>query len=141
MLVLRAYDPVEPGTGEWLEIPGGGVEPGESTAAAALRETAEETGYRVPPAAALWHGETTYRWLGRRHWSRIVMHVAVLPGPPERGATARLPEEAASFLECRWLPLADVLAGRDRFFPDRLPADLPRLLAGERLDTGFTVWS
>ncbi len=144
VLLLRARDPAEPDTGEWLEVPGGGVEPGESTAAAARRETAEETGYRVPAAAvgeARWHGETTYRWLGRRHWARTVMHLAVLPGPPERGATARLPEEVATFLECRWVPLEDVLAGRGRFFPDTLPADLPRLLAGERVDTGFTVWS
>ena len=69
------------------------------------------------------------------------MHLAVVPDRPERGATAWLPDEAATFLECRWMPLADVLAGRDRFFPGTLPADLPRLLAGERLDTGFTVWS
>jgi len=144
LLVLRARDPVDPDAGEWLEVPGGGVEPGESTASAALRETAEETGYRVPAAVvgeALWHGETTYLWLGRRHWSEMVMHLAVVPGPLEPGSTAWLPDEEATFLECRWMPLADVLGGRGRFFPGTLPADLPRLLAGERVDTGFTVWS
>jgi 8-oxo-dGTP pyrophosphatase MutT (NUDIX family) len=144
VLLLRARDPAAPRTPEWFEIPGGGVEDGETTAAAAVRETAEETGYQVPPDAvggACWHGETTYRWLGRRHWAEMVMHVAVLPAPPPRRAEKRTPEEVATFLETHWLPLTDVLAGRDRFFPDTLPADLPLLLAGERLERGFTVWS
>lgn len=144
LLVMRASDPTQPAAGEWYEIPGGGVEPGETTVAAAVRETAEETGYRVPPdsvEAASWHGETTYLWLGRRHWAEVVMHLARVPALPPRGATAWVPEEAATFVEACWLPVADVVAGRGRFFPGTLPADLPRLLSGEHLETGCTVWS
>ena len=144
LLVLRAHDPADRSAGQWYEIPGGGVEPGETTAAAAVRETAEETGYLVPAGCVgdpCWHGETTYTWLGRRHWSELVVHVARVEGVPDRRRTAWMPDEAASFLEVCWLPLADVLAGGRRFFPDSLPADLPRLLAGQRVETGFTVWS
>jgi 8-oxo-dGTP pyrophosphatase MutT (NUDIX family) len=143
LLALRAVDPVEPDQGEWWEIPGGGVEPGETTLAAAVRETAEETGYQVPPAAvgpALWHGESTYRWLGRRRWTEMVMHVARV-GPLDRVATAWQPEERVTFLDTHWVPLAAVLAADRHWFPDSLPADLPRLLAGERVDAGRTVWS
>ncbi len=143
LLALRAVDPGDPAAGQWYEIPGGGVEAGETTADAARRETAEETGYLVPAAAvgpACWRGETTYTWLGRRHWSRMVMHTARV-GRLDRTGTARLPDEAAAFLETCWLPVADVVAGRFRCFPGTLPADLPRLLAGEHVDTGFRVWS
>lgn len=144
VLLIRAFDPADLPAGRWYEIPGGGVEPGEDTAAAAVRETVEETGYVVPADSvgpACWRGETTYTWLGRRHWAEMVLHVARVEGTLDRRSTAWLPDERASFLEVCWLPLGDVLAARERFFPDMLPLDLPRLLAGERLDAGFTVWN
>jgi 8-oxo-dGTP pyrophosphatase MutT (NUDIX family) len=144
LLMLRAYDPEDRSVGEWWEIPGGGVEPGEDTRTAAVRETAEETGYLVSPAdvgPACWHGETTYLWLGRRHWAEMVMHLARVTGPPPRRETAWQPDEQLSFLDVDWVPVADVCAGAGAYFPDSLPVDLPRLLAGERIDGGFTVWS
>jgi 8-oxo-dGTP pyrophosphatase MutT (NUDIX family) len=144
LLMMRACDPHDRAAGQWWEIPGGGVEAGEDTAAAAVRETAEETGYVVPTGcvgAACWRGETTYTWLGRRHWAEMVLHVARVRGPLQRRPIAWSPEESCSFLEAIWLPVRDVLAGHGRYFPVTLPLDLPRLLAGEHIDAGFTVWS
>jgi 8-oxo-dGTP pyrophosphatase MutT (NUDIX family) len=144
LLMMRAFDPADRSAGEWWEIPGGGVEVGEDTATAAVRETAEETGYLVPMScvgAECWRGETTYTWLGRRHWAEMVLHIAQVPGPLLRRPLAWNAEESASFLEVAWLPIEDVLAGQGRFFPVTLPLDLPRLLAGERIDAGFTAWS
>jgi ADP-ribose pyrophosphatase YjhB (NUDIX family) len=46
LLVIRRGRP--PGEGLW-SLPGGRVEPGESDAAAVVRELAEETGLRVEP--------------------------------------------------------------------------------------------
>lgn len=144
VLLIRAYDPADRPAGEWFEIPGGGVEPGEDTAAAAVRETLEETGYVVPTGLVgpeCWRGETTYTWLGRRRWAEMVLHVARVEGALERRPTGWLPDEQASFLEVCWLPLADVTVARGRFFPGTLPADLPRLVAGQRIQAGFTVWT
>jgi 8-oxo-dGTP pyrophosphatase MutT (NUDIX family) len=144
LLMMRAFDPADPRAGEWWEMPGGGVEVGEDTAAAAVRETAEETGYVVPLGCVgeeCWRGETTYTWLGRRHWAEMVLHVARVAVPLQRRPRACSPEESASFLEVAWLPIEDVLAGQGRYFPVTLPLDLPRLLAGERIDAGFTAWS
>ena len=43
VLLLRAVLPEE----EWWELPGGGIEPGESPVAASLRELKEETGIEI----------------------------------------------------------------------------------------------
>lgn len=50
-----------PYAGNWL-LPGGGVEPGESLAAAAVRETAEETGCHVSACSPFAVYEFTGTW-------------------------------------------------------------------------------
>ncbi|MEV0246391.1 NUDIX domain-containing protein [Nocardia sp. NPDC050712] len=49
VLLMRGNDPVTPEQSFWFTI-GGGVEPGESLRAAAVRELWEETGYEANPA-------------------------------------------------------------------------------------------
>jgi 8-oxo-dGTP pyrophosphatase MutT (NUDIX family) len=145
LLLIRARDPHEPAVGEWWEVPGGGVEAGEDTVAAAIRETAEETGYLVnrsrvvgPPC---WSGDVTYRWERRRCWASLVVHVGRVRQPLRRQPPERVGLEQASMVDICWLPLAEVLAGRARYFPGSLPGDLPRILAGEQVDGGFSVWN
>jgi 8-oxo-dGTP pyrophosphatase MutT (NUDIX family) len=144
LLLIRARDPHEPAVGEWWEIPGGGVEPGEDTIDAAIRETAEETGYEVsrgrvgPPC---WTGEVTYRWERRRCWASLVVHLARVRQPVDRRPPERTAMEQASMLDICWLPVDEVLAGTARYFPGSLPVDLPRMLAGECVDAGFSVWN
>jgi 8-oxo-dGTP pyrophosphatase MutT (NUDIX family) len=144
VLLIRARDPHEPAVGEWLEIPGGGVEPGEDTIAAAIRETAEETGYLVSrrqvARAPCWIGDVTYRWERRRCWASLVVHLARVRQPLRRQSPDRAALEQASQLDLCWLPAADIQAGRARYFPGSLPADLPHILAGESVDGGFSIW-
>jgi 8-oxo-dGTP pyrophosphatase MutT (NUDIX family) len=144
VLLIRAFDPHDARVGEWWEVPGGGVEPGEDAVSAAVRETAEETGYLVPAECVggeCWRGETTYTWLSRRHWAEIVLHVARVSDPLARRGTDWAVGAQSSFLEVCWVPVAEVVGREGRYFPRSLAADLPRLLAGERIDAGFTVWS
>ena len=49
ILLFADSDPGIPGSGWWI-TPGGGIDPGESDLAAAVRELEEETGIRVPPS-------------------------------------------------------------------------------------------
>ena len=42
--MINASDPGDPSKEPWWEIPGGGMDPGETSADAARREIVEETG-------------------------------------------------------------------------------------------------
>ncbi|MFI5957236.1 NUDIX domain-containing protein [Cryptosporangium sp. NPDC051539] len=142
LLVIRSRDPDYPELGEWWEVPGGGVDPGEDTVGAALREVLEETGIelsREVVAPVTWHCEMTYCWLGRRRWSRQAIHLARPDSTPEPVAALRYtPEERETFLSAEWVP-ASVLP-RIRTFPDGVAAGLAALAAGTSIDTGFAVW-
>lgn len=52
LLLLHTRDPARPEI-EWWELPGGGIEPGESPAEAAARELYEETGIVAAPTHEL----------------------------------------------------------------------------------------
>lgn len=76
VLTVRAVDPV--GGHQYLFLPGGGIEPGESPAEAAVRETLEETGYSVrvinPPLVL----EYAFPWGGKMHDCRTYFFRAEL---------------------------------------------------------------
>lgn len=53
---------------------------------------------------------------------------------------ARTDAERGSLLGSSWWTVEQVLASPARFFPSGLPAQLPRLLAGARVDEPFDRW-
>ena len=124
-------DPPTPTLGTWWELPGGGMEPGESVAETAVRELAEETGFvraaggvraadagpapRPTCAAAAGSCSTsTSCWPG---WT---------PTQPRARRGRPHPEELEDYTGA---PLVDRRGDRraaaERFFPGRLPELLP----------------
>ncbi|MER5491411.1 NUDIX hydrolase [Streptomyces sp. NPDC002454] len=72
-----------PYAGNWL-LPGGGIDPGESAGAAAIRETAEETGCRVAACSPFAVYEFTGTWA---HGSYHLMLFGFLADRPYRVPT------------------------------------------------------
>jgi 8-oxo-dGTP pyrophosphatase MutT (NUDIX family) len=129
----------------WWELPGGGIEPGESYQQAAVREIREETGLEVSAADVgppRWRRSATWTARGiRRLQHEVVVPVQLEADAPAVTDGGRTAEELEEYVEARWWAVADVLASAERFYPGRLPALLPAFLAGAELTEPFERWN
>ncbi|MFJ6197255.1 NUDIX hydrolase [Micromonospora sp. NPDC092111] len=125
VLLFEGIDPGRPGHRYWF-TPGGGLAPGESPAAGAARELAEETGLRLDPAEL---GESvrseTIEFPFDGVWYRQEQEFFLVRVPGWEVDTAGFDEiERASVRGHRWWSVPELTATADRYYP----ADLPGLL-------------
>jgi 8-oxo-dGTP pyrophosphatase MutT (NUDIX family) len=144
ILLFHVLTPEEAPDG-WWELPGGGIDPGESYLDAAIREIREETGLVLEPAQVgppLWRRDSTWRSRGMRRLQHEVVVFARVPAEqPVIVDGGRTQEEVEDYVTARWWHLEEIEASRERFYPGRLPELLPAFLAGETIDEPFERWS
>lgn len=139
VLLLRASDPANRAGGHWWEVPGGGMDPGETSAEAAARELYEETGITEADIGPLvWRQQVRFRFGGIEFDSDDHVHVAWCESGDYRPAHLEA-LEAMAFEGARWWTLDEVLASDERFLPEPLVEFLPRLVAGDVPDEPLTV--
>lgn len=79
VLLLHASDPANASKGSWWELPGGGMESGEESAAAASRELYEETGIgSVDMGPCVWRHHAKFTFGGFNFDQHEHIHVARL---------------------------------------------------------------
>lgn len=145
VLLFRTRDPTYPELGTWWELPGGGIEEGETFGTAIVRELAEEAGIAVTPeqvGAPGWRRRATFRYRGDRLINNeVVVPVRLTGDGPDIDGAGRVGFEAEDYFDFRWWPVAEVIASTGRFYPGRLPDLLRPFLAGVPVDEPFEHWS
>jgi 8-oxo-dGTP pyrophosphatase MutT (NUDIX family) len=144
ILLFHALTPDQIPDG-WWELPGGGIDPGESYLDAAVREIREETGLILGPGAVgppAWRRDTTWKSRGVRRLQHEVVVRARVPGDrPDITADGQTPQELEDYVDVRWWELDEIIGSELRFYPGRLPELLPAFLAGEQIDEPFEQWN
>jgi 8-oxo-dGTP pyrophosphatase MutT (NUDIX family) len=129
-LLLRGGDPARPGL-RWWFTPGGGLNPGESSAEGAARELFEETGLRVDPTDLgdpVWHQVTEFSYDNRRY--RQDQHFYLYRVPEWQIDTAGFdPEERLTIDAHRWWSAAELDTTDETVYPEELADLLRRFLA------------
>lgn len=145
LLLFRTREPYLPELGMWWELPGGGIDPGETYLDAAVRELCEETGLvvaRSQVGSPTWRRRAAFRHRSVRNLQDEVVVTARLTVPgPAIDESGRMDYEKEDYVDHRWWRVAEVVGSRERFYPGRLPSLLRPFLAGQEIDEPFELWS
>lgn len=130
ILLINAKDPVGPNHRDWWEIPGGGIDSGETTQDAVRRELWEEAGIsNAEIGPCIWIQAVEFTFGGwhfeQDEWVHVVRCDGTAEGP--KGLEAL---EALAFGDQRWWDLEEILELQPRTIPYRMTEFLPDLVGG-----------
>jgi 8-oxo-dGTP pyrophosphatase MutT (NUDIX family) len=144
VLLLHVQDLTNPTFGTGWELPGGGMESGETYVDAAIRELREETGIVVSPAAvgpASWRRDVSYTYRGmRRFQHERIAAVRLGEAAPAIVRPRGVEFEREDLIAIRWWKIEEIATSDRRFYPRSLPEALPRFLAGETIEEALEEW-
>jgi 8-oxo-dGTP pyrophosphatase MutT (NUDIX family) len=129
VLLLQGFDPAEPDTRFWFTI-GGGLDEGEGTAQAALRELREEAGIVAAAgelAGPVWQRRTEFSFDGIRYRQDEDYYVLRV-GHVQVSLTGLDDIERQTVTGYRWWSDAELAVTAERYYPREL-ADLLRRAA------------
>ena len=117
LLLINARDPVRRDGADWWEIPGGGIDPGETSLDAVRRELWEEAGIRDAEIGPCVWTQTVEFTFGGWHFEQDEwVHVAHCDGATA-GPRALEALEALAFGEQRWWNVDELLERSPRTIP------------------------
>ncbi|MDH4146435.1 MAG: NUDIX domain-containing protein [Acidimicrobiia bacterium] len=135
IFLINASDPADPTKPAWWEIPGGGIDPGESSAHAVARELWEEGGIRdARIGPAIWTQHVSFTFAGLHFEQDEVIHIALCDSTTTRPPQGLELFEAMAFKGSRWWPIDELLASDEPTLPPRLRELLPDVVDGDLPD-------
>lgn len=145
VLLFHTCDVDHPDLGQWWELPGGGIDPGETYLDTAIRELREESGIiadasQIGPAN--WRRRASFIHRQRRHLQdEVVVSVRLSTPGPDVDESGRLDYEREDYFAFRWWPTLEIVQSDERFYPGQLPQLLMSFLDGNTIDEPFELWS